>query len=75
MPTTRTLVLAPEERRELEAIVRRGTAEQRLVLRARMVLMRADGVPILEIARRLMTWRNNVWRWCDRFLTLRLAGL
>lgn len=75
IPTTRTVVLSPEERAELEQIVRRGTAEHRLVQRARMVLMRADEVDVLEIARRLMVHRNNVWRWCDRFNEKRIDGL
>jgi hypothetical protein len=74
-PTTRVVLLSYEQREELENMIRRGTTEHRLVQRARMVLLRADGVPVLEIARRLMVDRNNVWRWCDRYLAHGLDGL
>jgi len=40
-----------------------------------MVLMRADGVPVLTIAHRLMIHRDNVRRWCDRFMEHGLKGL
>ena len=74
-PTTRVVGLSAEQREELEDLIRRGTTEHRLVQRARMVLLRADDVPVLEIARRLMVDRNNVWRWCDRYLAHGLEGL
>ena len=75
IPTTRVVLLTVEQREELEAMSRRTAAEHREVLRARMVLMRADGVPVLTIARQLMVHRDNVRRWCDRFIDLAMKGL
>lgn len=74
-PTTRTILLSCEQRGALEAIVRRGTSQHRMVQRARMVLLRAEGVPLLDASRRLMVHRNNVRRWCDRYLQRGIAGL
>jgi hypothetical protein len=75
IPTTRVVLLTMEQREELEAMGRRTAAEHREVLRARMVIMRADGVPVLTIARLLMVHRDNVRRWCDRFIDLGMKGL
>jgi hypothetical protein len=75
IPTTRVVLLTIEQREELEAICRRTAAEHREVLRARLVLMRADGVPVLTIARQLMIHRDNVRRWCDRFIDHGMRGL
>jgi transposase len=69
------VLLTPEQREELEAVVRRTAAEHREVLRARMILMRADGVPVITIARQLFVDRNNVRRWCDRFNSEGMEGL
>jgi len=75
IPTTRVVLLTAEQRDELEAVARRTAAEHREVLRARMVLMRADGVPVLTIARQLLVHRDNVRRWCDRFIDDGMKGL
>src|SRR5512137_715493 len=74
-PTTRTVLLTVEQREELEAIVRRGTSEHRMAQRARMVLLRADGVAVREIGRKLFVHRDNVRRWCDRYKQKGVAGL
>lgn len=47
----------------------------RLVQRARIIEMAADGVPNLHIARDLEISRPTVQLWRERFLDLRLAGL
>lgn len=75
IPTTRVVLLSTEQREELEAIVRRGTSEHRTAQRSWMVLLRADGVPVLEIARRLEVSRMSVRRWCDRYMKLGFQGL
>lgn len=75
IPTTRVVLLTVEQREELEGMARRTAAEHRDVLRAKMVLMRADGVPVLTIARQLMVHRDNVRRWCDRFIDHGMKGL
>jgi transposase-like protein len=77
MPRTSplTIHLSPEERAELEARARRYTLAYRDVIRAKIVLMAADDVPVEEIARRLDTPREVVWKWRRRFLEEGLPGL
>jgi len=70
-----TVRLRPEERAALEARARRYTLAYREVIRAKIVLMAADGVPVEEIARRLDTPREVVWKWRKRFLEEGLPGL
>lgn len=67
--------LRPEERAVLEARARRYTLAYREVIRAKIVLMAADDVPVEEIARRLDTPREVVWKWRRRFLEEGLPGL
>lgn len=69
------ITLLPEERKTLEAWVRAATTEQRIVLRARIILAAAGGLAGAEIARRLGVRPATVSRWRLRFLAGRLAGL
>jgi transposase len=69
------VVLTPTERRELEARSRRYTSAYFLVVRAKMVLLAADGLTNDEIADRLDTTRQIVSKWRKRFVLERLAGL
>ena len=59
--------LGDDDRRRLEALVRRATAEQRMVLRARIVLAAADGEENASIASRLGVALNTVIKWRKRF--------
>ena len=70
-----TVVLTPQERAELEARARRYSLPYRDVVRARIILLAADGVPVDEIALRTDTRREVVWKWRKRFLEERLDGL
>ena len=69
------IVLSREERQTLEAWVRATTTEQRIVMRARIILDSADGNKGAEIARRLAVRPATVSRWRQRFLADRLKGL
>src|SRR3990170_4285645 len=69
------IVLSPEERGTLDLWARGKRLAQRLVQRARIIRMAADGVPSQEIARGLKISRPTVQLWRQRFLALRLAGL
>ncbi len=60
------VILTPEERQQLEGLVRRGTAAQRDVLRARVVLLAADGVGTVDIANRLGVTPPTVSKWRQR---------
>ncbi len=68
------LALTSEQREELEARSRRYTLPYRDVVRARIVLMAADGLDNDEIAARLDTRREIVSKWRKRFFEDGLAG-
>jgi uncharacterized membrane protein len=67
--------LSQQEREVLEAQSRRYTLPYRDVIRAKIVLMAADGLDNDEIAARLDTRREVVSKWRKRFYLQRLAGL
>jgi len=69
------IVLLPEERHMLEALARRYTAPYRDVLRAKIVLLAAEGLQNKAIAARLDTPRQIVRKWRQRYLEEGLAGL
>lgn len=70
-----TVILKPRERAELEARARQYSLPYRDVVRARIILLAADGVPVDEIAVRTDTRREVVWKWRKRFLEEGLEGL
>jgi len=61
------LAATPEDRRELERLVRSGRTEQRIVLRARIVLGAAEGKSNNALAKELTTSRPTVLDWRQRF--------
>lgn len=67
--------LSPEERAELEHRARCYTLPYRDVIRAKMVLLAAQGYGNDEIATRLASRREIVSKWRKRFFEQRLAGL
>lgn len=69
------LTLTADQRGELEARARRYTLPYRDVMRAKVVLMAADGLDNDEIAARLDTRREIVSKWRKRFLEHGLPGL
>ena len=77
MPRTSpyVIVLTQEERRELESRARRYTSPYFEVIRARMILLAAQGLRNDEIGSRLDVPRQIVSKWRKRFAELRLEGL
>jgi transposase len=67
--------LTEEERTELERLRRSRKAEQRLVERARIVLLLADGGQPTEVAAELRRSQPMVYHWLHRFNEQGLAGL
>jgi hypothetical protein len=61
------LAVTPENRRELERLVRSGRTEQRIVLRARITLGAAEGKSNNALAKELTTSRPTVLDWRQRF--------
>lgn len=74
-PKLPELVLSPEERSKLEMLVRRPKTAQRTALRARIVLMAADGAANKNLASELKVSRSTVIKWRERFRVHRLDGL
>ena len=69
------LELLPEEREELERRVRAATTSQRDCLRARIVLLRHQGLSQREVAQRVGVSVPCVNRWSQRFDAEGIAGL
>jgi transposase len=69
------ITLTPDEHRELEALSRKGTAEQRMVQRAHIILYSATGRTTKEIATELSLRTATVSKWRNRFARNRMAGL
>jgi transposase len=77
-PKLAPLLLSGAERESLEALDRKRTASQSLVLRARIVLACAEdgGVaPLTAVAAATGVSRESVRKWRVRFMQDRLAGL
>lgn len=69
------IVLTEEEERELQRRANKYTLPYFEVLRAKMILMAAQGMANDDIARTLSTRREVVSQWRKRFFELRLPGL
>jgi len=69
------LILTEEERRELKQMTQSRTLPAGDVMRARMLLLLADGAPYQKIQDSLGTTAPTIARWKERFLQHRVAGL
>jgi len=69
------LSITDRERSELEAMAQAHSTPRQWALRARIVLLAAEGVANAEIARRLEVSRPTVLAWRKRFEGERLDGL
>ncbi|MCC5021284.1 MAG: helix-turn-helix domain-containing protein [Candidatus Synoicihabitans palmerolidicus] len=75
-PTPPTPIsMRPEERDQLEEMIRQPKAQARYVERARIVLWAAEGQSNKQIAQRLGTREARVSRWRTRFEREGLEGL
>lgn len=75
MHRARPIILSPKERATLETWSRGRALPLRLVQRAQIIQMAADGALNQTIADELGVSRPTVQLWRDRFLALRLQGL
>jgi transposase len=69
------LLLDSKEKQLLEAIARKYTSPYRDVIRAKVVLLAAQGLSNKEIGKRLDLPRQIVSKWRKRFFDQRVAGL
>ena len=75
MKIASAIVLSQEERAVLSTWSSGRSLSLRLIQRAQIVVMAAEGVPSQDIAHRLEVSRPTVQLWRERFLALRLEGL
>jgi hypothetical protein len=61
------VALTPEQREQVEAMLRRAKVEKRIYLRGRALLMMADGVPANRIAWELRVHERTAEKWRHRF--------
>jgi len=69
------ILLDDKEERQLEALARKYTSPYCDVMRAKVVLLAAQGFSNKEIGRRLQLPRQIVSKWRKRFFEQRLGGL
>ena len=67
--------LAPGDRERLEKLVRDRNTPQKVVWRARIVLMAGDGVGAVAVARRVGKSVPSVRRWRRRYASAGVEGL
>ena len=70
-----SVVLSKDERQQLESIARQYTSPYCDVIRAKIILLAAEGLSNDVIAARLDTPRQIVSKWRKRFALARLPGL
>ena len=69
------VALNPEQRQALERMARARSMPARLVERARIVLLAADGLENKQIAQRMNMTPKKAARWRNRFLAAGIAAL
>ena len=67
MAQTVCVILGPDDRERLAAIIGDRSRPLKHVQRARIVLLSAERLPVLEVARRAGISRPAVWRWQQRY--------
>ena len=74
-PSPYAIVLSAEERAYLEKLSRKYTAPYNLVVRAKAILLAAEGLDNKTIGERLDLPRQIVSKWRARFCRQRIEGL
>lgn len=69
------ILLTASEKLQLEAVARKYTLSYYIVVRAKIVLLAAQGLDNKEIGQRLDVPREVVSKWRKRFYEQRLGGL
>ena len=69
------VIVDAEDRARLAVVVGDRNRPHKHVLRARIVLLSADRLPVAQVARQTGVSRPSVWRWQRRFAEAGVAGL
>jgi len=75
MRTSKRIELADGDREELQRLIRSRNTPQKIVLRAKIVLLSAEGTSTTLIAEQLDTSVPTISRWRKRYQTAGVAGL
>src|SRR6266446_6073769 len=75
MEAARSIRLSPEDRARLDGWVAGRNTPQKLVWRARIVLMWADGAGVTAIVRATDKTKKTAYRWRDRYIERGVEGL
>src|SRR6266478_1800439 len=75
MAQTICILLDAEDRTRLAAIIGDRNRPYKYIQRARIVVLSADRLPVLEVARQTGVSRPAVWRWQQRFAEEGVDGL
>src|SRR5918992_3776456 len=75
MRTGISIDVSAADRARLEAVVADRNSPQKHVWRAEIILLTADGLGTMEVARRSRISKPCVWRWQERFMREGVDGL
>jgi transposase len=75
MAQTVSIIVRGEDRARLAAVIADRNRPQKHVLRARIILLSADKLAVVEVARQAEISRPAVWRWQQRFAEEGVDGL
>src|SRR5262252_10254394 len=70
-----SIALGAKDRAALERIAADGNERQKIVKRARIVLLTADGAGVMAIMRAVGVSKTTVWRWQEYFIEAGVGGL
>jgi hypothetical protein len=70
-----SIIVRSEDRVRLAAVVADRNRPQKHVLRARIILLSADRLPVVDVARQAKVSRPAVWHWQQRFAEEGVDGL
>jgi transposase len=74
-PNESRFVLERKARLQLQRLIADGNTPQKIVKRARIVLMTADGHGVMAIMREVGVAKTTVWRWQEYFAEAGVEGL
>jgi transposase len=75
MRTSKRINVSDKDREQLNQVVRNGNTPQKTALRARIVLLSAEGIPTGEIMHQLVTTTPTISRWRNRYESDGISGL
>ena len=68
----KVISLSAEQKQELERLSRRARTNRGVAFRAQIILLNSEGLAAVDIARKLRTTLQTVYKWTKRF---RSAGV